>query len=271
MIGLLSLTCVSLAQEDDVSTSLPEGEQYEGELVNGIREGFGRLMYPDGRVYEGEFSAGLPSDSTGVLTFADGHRYSGTFVAGRMHGYGTFEFANGDVYVGTFDTNSITGTGTYYWRDSNVTYEGTVEDGKLHGYGVMQWPDGRSYNGAFSQDKRHGFGIYLSADGSNYRGFFEEGERHGDGVYRNQTGDLEFQQWNAGRLQSRRPLQTIEHCKLSIDGFDWMFDGSDCINGIAHGTGTAVRSDGLAYINRGSFIVGNMVSGVIISLSGEGG
>jgi hypothetical protein len=30
-----------------------DGKKYTGELVDGLREGFGKMEYPDGVVYEG--------------------------------------------------------------------------------------------------------------------------------------------------------------------------------------------------------------------------
>ena len=247
----------------------PLREVYEGPLVDGLREGFGKLTYRDGSVYEGEFANNLPSGNDETMVFADGRTYQGTFIAGLMQGYGTLEWPNGDVYVGTFNANAITGSGTFYWQESNVTYKGTMENGKLHGIGTMLWPDGRRYVGAFRQNERHGFGIYRTADGSRFRGFFEANQRHGDGVFEDSNGVKEFQRWNAGALVSKRPLEPVTRCQLAIDGQAWMFDSDECINGFAHGSGTAVRIDGLAYVNHGTFVVGRMVAGVIISLAGE--
>ena len=255
--------------QDTGAGSEPAEDLYEGPLVNGVREGFGKLKYADGSVYQGEFANNLPSGNDETLLFADGRRYQGTFIEGQMQGYGTFEWPNGDVYVGTFNANAITGTGTFFWQNGNVTYTGTIQDGKRHGLGVMLWPDGRRYDGAFRQNERHGFGVFENADGSSYRGFFETNQRHGDGVFEDANGVKEFQQWNAGVLVVRKPLTEVRRCRLEIDGYRWMFESGECINGLAHGTGTAVRLDGLAYINNGRFVAGHMVTGIISSLAGE--
>ena len=260
----------SHAQENqDVTTEDPPEEIYEGKLVDGLREGLGKLTYINGSVYEGEFVNNLPSGNDGRLTFPDGREYRGTFINGLMQGYGTFEWPNGDAYVGSFNANAITGSGKFFWQGTNATYEGTVEEGKLHGVGVMSWPDGRMYQGSYRNGKRHGFGVYRLADGSIYRGFFEVDERHGDGVFESTDGTRAFQRWADGDLVARSMLRSLERCKLKIDGFDWMFEGDECVNGHAHGTGTAVRVDGMAYINNGTFVVGQMVSGVITSLAGQ--
>ena len=259
---------IAQAQSEELETE-SIGDIYDGPLVDGIREGFGTLTYADGSVYEGEFVNDLPSGNDEILRFADGRRYQGTFIEGQMQGYGTLEWPNGDVYVGTFNGNAITGTGTFFWQSGNVTYEGTLEDGQRHGLGVMRWPDGRRYDGAFRDNERHGFGVYRNADGSIYRGFFEADQRHGEGVFITVNGVKEFQQWNAGEIVTRKALTPVARCRLEMDGYVWMFESNECINGLAHGTGTAVRLDGLAYVNNGRFVAGHMVAGVISSLSSE--
>lgn len=270
---LINVTSLVLSGTATAQVSVEDAELredvYEGSLVNGVREGFGKLTYADGSVYEGEFANNLPSGNNETLLFADGRRYQGTFIEGQMQGYGTLEWPNGDVYVGTFNANAITGTGTFYWQNGNVSYKGTIEDGERHGLGVMIWPDGRRYDGAFRQNERHGFGIYRNSDGSSFRGFFESNQRHGDGVFADADGVKEFQQWNAGELVVRKPLAEVSRCRLVIEDHAWMFESNQCINGLAHGTGTAVRLDGLAYINNGRFVAGQMVSGIISSLAGE--
>ena len=261
-----------LAQETDVAQSeepLPREEIYEGDIVDGLRHGSGQLTYPDGRVYIGEFVQGLPSDSEGLMVFADGSRYEGTFVDGTMQGYGTFRWESGDMYVGTFTAGSITGTGRMYWADTNTTYTGSVESGEMHGLGRLIWPDGRVFAGSFNANARHGFGVYELADGSSYRGFFEANERHGDGVYTRSDGTKEFQRWNSGALQSQKKLEAIPHCRLVLEDHEWMFESDECINGNAHGSGTAIRLDGQAYISNGVFVVGQLVSGVVTSLVGQ--
>lgn len=261
---------VSIALAQDVGeTELPPVELYDGPVVDGVRQGFGSLTRVDGSIYEGEFVDGLPSDSAGKLLFPDGREYRGEVEAGRMHGNGTLEFANGDKYVGSFDTDEIMGKGTFFWVATNATYQGTFQAGELHGRGEMRWPDGRSYAGEFSQGRRHGYGLFSLPDGSQFRGNFDAGERHGYGVFANGEGDLEFQQWERDVLKSRQSIEVVEHCQLRIDERDWMFDGPDCINGHAHGSGTAVRLDGWAYIRDGTFVVGNLTSGEITSMNAE--
>ncbi len=49
-------------------------------------------------------------------------------------------------------------------------------------------------------------------------------------------------------------------------GRQWMFDSTQCINGLAHGTGLAVSLDGRLLIPKGKFILGQMVSGSVLEI-----
>ena len=51
MRGRWSTTCLMAK----VTRIAPEGEEYFGEFVNGIREGTGTLLLLNGDIYEGQF------------------------------------------------------------------------------------------------------------------------------------------------------------------------------------------------------------------------
>ena len=58
----------------------PGGYVYEGDWVNGVKDGFGKITYPDGAVYEGQIVKGA-REGDGKLTMPDGLVYP---VCGRM-------------------------------------------------------------------------------------------------------------------------------------------------------------------------------------------
>ena len=55
---------------------------YEGEYLNGVKEGKGKLYYPDGKIYEGNFKEGLP-DGSGFYT-KNGDKYNVLFSHGQF-------------------------------------------------------------------------------------------------------------------------------------------------------------------------------------------
>ena len=78
------------------------GDQYQGDFVNGLREG------------------------EGVYTFANTDVYEGAFEAGQFHGKGKFTTHLGDVYEGYLTHGHITGFGkiTFLSREDVTEYVG---------------------------------------------------------------------------------------------------------------------------------------------------
>ena len=44
------------------------GQIYEGNYVNGIKEGKGKLIYPNGFVYDGDFVGGKPRGNANIIS-----------------------------------------------------------------------------------------------------------------------------------------------------------------------------------------------------------
>ena len=66
--------------------------QYEGDIINGKREGFGILKYNNGRIYEGNW------------------------VNDRREGKGRERYSNGNIYEGDFKNSKAEGKGIYKWE-----------------------------------------------------------------------------------------------------------------------------------------------------------
>lgn len=242
-----------------------EGNVYEGELRDGVRSGIGRLEWIDGRVYEGDFHDGK-IHGNGRMSTPDGEVYEGTFDNEVRHGYGKLVFQNGDIYEGSFIQGKISGEGTLQETATGVSYRGLFRNGKRHGEGSLQIDGGQAYRGWFRDDLKEGFGELHQTDGNLYRGYFCNDVRHGDGVLEDQDS-LYFQTWDNGALVSNQPIKIVENCRLEIEGEMWMFRGNRCIDGLAHGRGKAVNSDGSAYISHGVFVLGVRTSGTIVPLT----
>ena len=270
-----------------------EGERsavvYEGELVDGVRSGHGVLTWSDGSRYEGQFDNGV-RHGQGTLLLPTGDLYTGEFQHDAMTGQGRLEWTNGDVYEGDFVDGERTGEGSYLWRNG-ARYRGGLLAGIPHGDGIYEYPDGTiyrgqfehgtktgrgelsqdgtRYRGGFADDERHGLGHYRSRDGTLFKGHFAFGRQNGPGVKETPAGELSFEVWDAGRLVAAMDVMAVERCELTIESAPWMFDGDQCINGLAHGRGTAVRLDGSAYIEDGRFVLGQFVSGELVSITLE--
>ena len=64
-----------------INKTYKNGDQYQGQFVNGQFEGQGTFRSKTGWSYKGEFSKGQ-ANGKGTLTTADGKKYSGRFKQG---------------------------------------------------------------------------------------------------------------------------------------------------------------------------------------------
>ena len=68
----------------------------------------GRVDYKDGSWYEGDVKNGLPN-GYGTLQYANGEKYEGEMRNNEFYGYGTFWYKDKTWYKGQFKDGQITG------------------------------------------------------------------------------------------------------------------------------------------------------------------
>eukprot|EP00037_Helgoeca_nana_P002450 m.33935 g.33935 ORF g.33935 m.33935 type:complete len:433 (+) comp12605_c0_seq1:97-1395(+) len=86
-----------------IGTNFGDVCTYTGELLDGKADGQGRLVFPNGTVYDGAFQNDR-RNGFGTSTFIDDdgtETYAGEWRDGKRHGRATFTFADGDVCVST--------------------------------------------------------------------------------------------------------------------------------------------------------------------------
>ena len=262
LLYLLGLASYAVAEQQELT--LANGDRYEGEVIDGALEGFGRYTWADGKRYEGNFSAGK-RQGFGSLTWANGDRYQGNFSGNQIEGRGVFLWANGDRYEGSFVASQRSGQGVMQWQGGQ-RYEGQFVAGMMSGQGEYQWPDGTSYTGMFVQDRHSGLGILIYPDASIFTGFFLEGRRHGMGVEQQKNGPLSLQRWREGVLQESQAIVSDPQCRAEDADGAWMVRADDCINGLAHGDGYAVTLTGEHLVTAGHWILGQRVAGELTGL-----
>ena len=90
---------------------------YSGRMVNGLPDGSGTAVYPNGDKYEGHFLNGLP-DGYGTMIFANPRiTYKGDYEKGKAEGYGFMKWPNGVTYDGYWHNNQIEGKGILKYAD----------------------------------------------------------------------------------------------------------------------------------------------------------
>jgi hypothetical protein len=169
------------------SYKLPNGDRYEGDVLDNQRSGKGIYHFANGDRYEGQF-ANDQFMGRGVMNFANGDRYEGDFVGISKQGQGVLVFANKDRYEGQFSDNVYHGTGTFTFA-SGERYSGTYDHGLKSGKGEQIFANKDRYVGQFANDKPNGKGTTVHANGDIFEGEFVDGVKQGLGVYKFANGD----------------------------------------------------------------------------------
>jgi hypothetical protein len=188
---------------------------YVGDLKGDVRDGQGRLVYPNGRTfYEGGFVQGK-LDGQGKYYDENGYLiYEGGWKLNLMDGSGKWYYGDGSLkYDGQYKAGKRDGTGTFHWRlsdggedyvaalpadvkanaDQINTYTGSFANDKFEGQGSIAWADGSSYEGGFKDGMLHGSGVFVWADKWKYEGSFVNGARKGDGKLYDPDGNLIYE------------------------------------------------------------------------------
>jgi hypothetical protein len=170
---------------------VPNEGRYEGQLLNNLPHGEGRMYMSDGGTYIGSFLNGY---SHGEGTHFDPHEkrmcsgtykkgrqngegivringklsYKGLFKDGKHFGKGSMTFPDGTVCEGFFEGDFVNGEGKIFGID--IDYEGNLMNNQPNGKGKMTWKNGNTYVGSFINGSASGKGTITSMKGKIYLG-----------------------------------------------------------------------------------------------------
>lgn len=237
-------------------------DYYSGYWQNGQRHGQGKLVYRDGKVEEGIWSANTllsprkadakpapakpkapeakpapvkpkaPEQKGEIITFPNGNVYEGEVLDGKPHGQGTMTYAKDNKskmvqYVGAWKNGKRHGQGRLTWNDGDA-FEGLWVDGSREGHGVYRWHSGNVYDGEWKQGKRCGQGKMTWTNGNVYEGAWADGKRSGHGVLRCADGSVKEGEWENDLL--------IEKKEIPFEDGRRYF--GEVLDGEPHGSGT---------------------------------
>ena len=154
---------------------------YEGDFVNGKKEGKGKLFYDNGEYYIGDFLNDKRNGKGIIYHKDDSFKYIGDFENDKLKGKG--ELINNKFhYLGDIDDGFPNGKGSLQINEYNIFYEGDFVEGKFEGNGKLIYPNGNYYIGQFLNGEKHGSGILFSSDHTIlYEGDYAKGEYEGEG------------------------------------------------------------------------------------------
>ena len=157
----------------------PNGEFYEGEILNSSYNGKGKLINENNDIFTGEFLDG-EKVGEGTIIFSDGAIYKGNFMQNQFYGYGELTLNNGIRYKGNFVQNMLDGKGIMNLGEEEK-YDGFFKNNLFHGKGIYTYSNGDEYDGDFEYDIRKGKGIYRQNNGLTFQGSWENNVPNGFG------------------------------------------------------------------------------------------
>ena len=134
---------------ENTGESIKKGACFEGDCGNG----FGKMINPKTEEkYEGEWINGK-RDGRGVEFYADGEKkFVGNFKNGKYEGNGSFFYKNGDKYVGKYKNGVMNDDKGYFIFNNNIRLVARVENNVKHGKAMRIYPDGRREDTLFIND-----------------------------------------------------------------------------------------------------------------------
>lgn len=129
---------------------------YEGDIIGGLANGKGKVIFDNHQTYDGEW---LNNKITGkgVYTWPGGRSYEGEFKDGVMHGRGIYHYPSGDTYEGEYSHGKKEGFGTYKYKNGDTSY-GFYKGGEYNGLLIML-PEDKNLLSLkhYQMGKQHGY------------------------------------------------------------------------------------------------------------------
>jgi len=165
---------------------------YQGEVENGVPNGLGVLIFPDGGKYIGSWKNGIKYGH-GTFTYSYGSKYVGSWKNDERNGKGIMVFPDGSKWEGEYKDD---------WRWNGIRY---YKDGKIWGKDVNgKWIDQSKKEGVMYLGNRNGeYGWSKSGDekkDSKYVGEIRNGEPNGQGILTDSTRGYKYEgKWRDGQ------------------------------------------------------------------------
>lgn len=161
---------------------------YEGEMKNGIYNGFG-LLKQEKEVYKGEFLNGDKVGYGELYNSTDLSRISSitSLKSNTSNSITRLNSINSNFYIGEFENNEKEGLGKesiFTLTIGKEEFEGEFKKNKRNGYGKLVLSNGTIYRGEFKDGEMNGQGELIWKEDKSYIGQMENGKLNGFGIYK---------------------------------------------------------------------------------------
>ena len=214
--------------------------KYEGDFVNGKREGYGKFIWEDGEYYIGQWMNNLKYGK-GIIYYKNGGiKLDCNWVNDMPEGNGKCIWKDGNYYIGQFKNGLRNNKGKIYYKNGNIKYEGDFANGKPEGYGKCIWGNGNYYIGQFKNGLINGSGkIYYKNGNIKYEGDLVDGKPEGYGKYIDENGEYYIGQYKNG-LTCGKGILYYKNGNIKYDG--------EFYNDKREGLGKFIWEDGEYYV-----------------------
>ena len=136
--------------------------EYEGEIKDNKRDGYGKLILENGIYYIGQWKNDMKHGKGTLYKKDDSLIYEGDFENDKYNGFGESIEENGNIYIGQWKDGLKHGLGKLYNKKNNIIYEGKFENGMRNGIGKYFENKGKYYIGQWSNNKKDEVGIEIN-------------------------------------------------------------------------------------------------------------
>jgi radial spoke head protein 1 len=144
-----------------------------GYAITQKRNGRGIYTYAEkGDIYDGEFMDNM-KHGIGKMTYKEKGEYHGYWENGKKHREGVFKYLNKDIYSGSWKHGKKDGKGAYIFNDTGMKFIGEWKTGKFV-MGKWIFPNGTYYEGAFENNLPKGVGKWYFKNGNSAEGLYEQ-------------------------------------------------------------------------------------------------
>ena len=226
--------------------------KYEGEVSNGVPDGFGVLSYPFsyGKSVVGEWKIGKE-------WYTEHYNKEGTLLGKYVKGEWILKWG---VLFHHSEKDGIEGWYEDGDEKKDRKYVGDITNDKPNGQGTETSPEGEKYEGEWKDGKKDGQGKFIQVDGSKYVGEWINGERNGYGTHTSSNGTKYVGKWKNGKKNGQGIFTSSGGSKYvgefrndkrnGYGTFTWPDGGKyegKWNNGVFHGQGKVTLADGEKY------------------------